>query len=71
MQNLMKNIGYNFKNIELLKTALTHSSYANEFSVMSVLSFWAIASCRLLLALVFIRQLQAFLRERCQNFVLP
>ena len=35
MQNLMKNIGYNFKNIELLKTALTHSSYANEHKIFS------------------------------------
>lgn len=30
MQELMKNLGYNFKNEMLLKTALTHSSYANE-----------------------------------------
>lgn len=30
MQDLMKDIGYKFKNINLLKTALTHSSYANE-----------------------------------------
>ena len=35
MQNLMKNIGYNFKNIDLLKTALTHSSYANEHKIFS------------------------------------
>ena len=35
MQNLMKNIGYNFKNIELLKIALTHSSYANEHKIFS------------------------------------
>lgn len=30
MNNLEKNIGYEFKNPSLLKTALTHSSYANE-----------------------------------------
>lgn len=30
MQEFEKNIKYNFKNKELLKTALTHSSYANE-----------------------------------------
>lgn len=30
MKELEKNIGYNFKNKDLLKTALTHSSYANE-----------------------------------------
>lgn len=30
MQTLQKNIGYTFKNQELLKRALTHSSYANE-----------------------------------------
>ena len=30
MENLEKKIGYTFKNEELLKTALTHSSYANE-----------------------------------------
>lgn len=30
MENLQKRINYNFKNIELLKRALTHSSYANE-----------------------------------------
>ena len=35
MQTLMKNIGYNFKNIDLLKTALTHSSYANEHKISS------------------------------------
>ncbi|MBQ6907810.1 MAG: ribonuclease III [Clostridia bacterium] len=35
MENLMKLIGYNFKNPKLLKTALTHSSYANENNVQS------------------------------------
>lgn len=30
MKTLEKNIGYTFKNKELLKTAVTHSSYANE-----------------------------------------
>ena len=35
MQKLMDNIGYNFKKIDLLKTALTHSSYANENKVQS------------------------------------
>lgn len=35
MHDLMKNIGYTFKNTDLLKTALTHSSYANEHNVQS------------------------------------
>lgn len=30
MKNAERNIGYTFKNIKLLETALTHSSYANE-----------------------------------------
>ena len=30
MQQLQKSLGYTFKNEELLITALTHSSYANE-----------------------------------------
>lgn len=30
MEKLEKKIGYRFRNHELLKTALTHSSYANE-----------------------------------------
>lgn len=30
MQNLEKRLGYKFKDINLLKTALSHSSYANE-----------------------------------------
>lgn len=30
MKQLEKNIGYHFKNKELLRTAVTHSSYANE-----------------------------------------
>ena len=30
MEELQKNIGYTFKNTGILKTALTHSSYANE-----------------------------------------
>lgn len=32
---LEENIGYKFNNIELLKTALTHKSYANENNVVS------------------------------------
>lgn len=32
---LEKNIGYKFKNIELLKKALTHTSYANEHHIES------------------------------------
>ena len=35
MHKLMLNIGYKFKNINLLKTALTHSSYANENKTQS------------------------------------
>lgn len=35
MQELMNNIGYKFKNVDLLKTALTHSSYANEHNTES------------------------------------
>ncbi len=35
MQELMHDIGYKFKNADLLKTALTHSSYANENGVQS------------------------------------
>lgn len=30
MKNVEEKIGYTFKNVKLLKTALTHSSYANE-----------------------------------------
>ncbi|MBR4036004.1 MAG: ribonuclease III, partial [Oscillospiraceae bacterium] len=30
MKQLEKNIGYHFRNKELLKTAVTHSSFANE-----------------------------------------
>ncbi|MCR5150613.1 MAG: ribonuclease III [Clostridiales bacterium] len=30
LETLQNNLGYRFKNISLLKTALTHSSYANE-----------------------------------------
>ena len=30
MKQLEKNIGYSFKNKELLRVAVTHSSYANE-----------------------------------------
>ena len=30
LENFEKDIGYKFKNIELLKTAFTHTSYANE-----------------------------------------
>ena len=32
---LEKNIGYKFKNIDLLKNALTHTSYANEHKINS------------------------------------
>lgn len=32
LQELQKNLGYHFKNIDLLVTALTHSSYINENS---------------------------------------
>lgn len=35
MQKLMLDIGYKFKNTDLLKTALTHSSYANEHKTQS------------------------------------
>lgn len=35
MQKLMLDIGHEFKNIDLLKTALTHSSYANENKTQS------------------------------------
>lgn len=35
MQKLMHDIGYEFKNADLLKTALTHSSYANENKTQS------------------------------------
>ena len=35
MKELENIIGYNFKNNELLKTALTHSSYANEYKCKS------------------------------------
>lgn len=35
MQNLMRDIGYDFKDINLLKNALTHSSYANENKTQS------------------------------------
>lgn len=35
LQELEKNIEYKFKNINLLKTALTHTSYANEHNVES------------------------------------
>ena len=30
MKKLMKKLGYTFKDEDLLRTALTHSSYANE-----------------------------------------
>ena len=30
MKNVQEKIGYTFKNVNLLETALTHSSYANE-----------------------------------------
>ena len=35
LENLEKNIGYQFKNIKLLQTALTHTSYAYEHGVQS------------------------------------
>ena len=35
MQELEKNLGYTFKNKDLLKQALTHSSYANETRTQS------------------------------------
>ena len=35
LENLEKNIGYKFKNIDLLKNALTHTSYAYEHNVQS------------------------------------
>lgn len=35
LENLEKNIGYKFKNIGLLKNALTHTSYAYEHDVPS------------------------------------
>ena len=35
IQKLEKNIGYNFKNKELIKTALTHTSYAYEDRILS------------------------------------
>ncbi len=35
MENFELKIGYNFKNIELLKTAFTHTSYANERKIIS------------------------------------
>jgi len=34
-QNIEKNIGYTFENKELLKTALTHTSYANMHGIQS------------------------------------
>ncbi len=35
IQKLEKNIGYNFKNKELIKTALTHTSYAHDKKIES------------------------------------
>ena len=35
MERLVEKIGYQFNNEQLLKTALTHSSYANEHKVNS------------------------------------
>ena len=35
LERLEKNIKYKFKNKELLKTALTHTSYAHEHNVAS------------------------------------
>ena len=44
LSELMQTIHYEFENIDLLKNALTHSSYANEkcikkYKDMNVLSF--------------------------------
>ena len=33
LEQLEKSIGYHFKNKELLKNALTHTSYANENNI--------------------------------------
>lgn len=35
LENLQKEIGYEFKDIDLLKTALTHTSYAHDQKVES------------------------------------
>jgi len=35
LENFEKNIGYTFKNKELLKTALTHTSYAHDKKIES------------------------------------
>ena len=35
LENLQKNIGYEFKDINLLKTALTHTSYAHDKKIES------------------------------------
>lgn len=35
MKNVQEKIGYRFKNVKLLETALTHSSYANEYKTES------------------------------------
>ena len=35
LELLEKSIGYHFKNKELLKNALTHTSYANENNIKS------------------------------------
>lgn len=35
IKNFQKNLGYEFKDINLLKTALTHTSYANENNTVS------------------------------------
>ena len=35
MEDFELKIGYDFKNIELLKTAFTHTSYANERKISS------------------------------------
>ena len=39
MQTLESRIGYHFKNTELLRTALTHSSYANERRALGAVSY--------------------------------
>lgn len=46
MEGLEEKLGYKFKNIDLLKNALTHSSYANEvrggFLQTKGWNFWGI-----------------------------
>ena len=46
LEEYEKRIGYRFKNKDLLETALTHSSFANEHKCKSYerLEFWGIPS---------------------------